>query len=132
LKARTLQLEQREKLLDGVFSAARGQIQDLPGGKDYDQVACSLLRESLVQLKAPKAIVHADAATSAKLTQQVQDELSKELKTEIVMGKPLDQGMGVTVETEDGHLKFDNTLEMRLTRMQSGLRSSVYRLLMGE
>jgi vacuolar-type H+-ATPase subunit E/Vma4 len=132
LKARTLQLEQREKLLDGVFSTARGQLKDMPGTQDFDQVACGLLREALVQLKAPKAIVHADAATSAKLTQQVRDELSKELKTEIVMGELLDQGMGVTVETEDGHLKFDNTLETRLARLQSGLRSSVYRLLMGE
>ncbi len=132
LRARTLQLEQREKLLDSVYSAARGQLKDLPGGKDYDQVARTLLREALFQLKAPKAIVHADAATSAKLTPQVRDEISKELKTEVVMGKPLDTGLGVIVETEDGHLKFDNTLETRLARLQSGLRSSVYRLLMGE
>jgi V/A-type H+-transporting ATPase subunit E len=132
LRARTLQLEQREKLLDSVFSAAQGQLNDLPGGKDYDQVASTLLREALFQLKAPKAIVHSDAATSEKLTQQVRDEISNELKTEVVMGKPLDTGLGVIVETEDGHLKFDNTLETRLARLQSGLRSSVYRLLMGE
>lgn len=132
LKARTLQLEHREKLLDGVFNAARGQLKDMPGLKDYDQIARTLLREALFQLKAPKAVIHADAATTAKLTPQVRDEVSKELKTELVMGKPLDQGLGVIVETEDGHLKFDNTLETRLSRLQGGLRSSIYRLLMGE
>jgi vacuolar-type H+-ATPase subunit E/Vma4 len=132
LKARTQQLEAREKLLDGVFATAREQLKTIPGLKDFDQIARGLLREALVQLKAPIAVIHADAATQAQLTPQVLNELSIELKTDLMMGKPLEQGMGVVVETEDGHLKFDNTLDTRLARMQGGLRSSVYRILMGE
>jgi vacuolar-type H+-ATPase subunit E/Vma4 len=36
------------------------------------------------------------------------------------------------VETVDGRRQYDNTLEVRLGRMRNSLRSSVYRLLMGE
>jgi V/A-type H+/Na+-transporting ATPase subunit E len=132
LKARTMQLEHREKLLNNVYTTVQQQLPGVPGQKDYDQIACHLLREALIQLKTPKAVVRADAATQKQLTSKVTDELSKDLKTELVMGKPIDQGLGIVVETDDGHLKFDNTLETRLSRMQSGLRSSVYRILMGE
>lgn len=131
LKARTLELEHREKLLDSVFTAVRQGLSAQPK-EDGGQTSVQLLREALAQLKAPKAIVRADPATQQQLTGQVLEDLSKEMKTELVLGKPLEQGTGVTVETEDGHLKFDNTLETRLSRLQSGLRSSVYRLLMGE
>jgi len=38
----------------------------------------------------------------------------------------------VIVQTPDGHLNFDNTLETRLARMQNPLRADVFRLLTGE
>jgi vacuolar-type H+-ATPase subunit E/Vma4 len=47
-------------------------------------------------------------------------------------GPVFDQGIGVIVETMDGHLQFDNTLETRLSRMQNSLRARVYELLTGE
>ena len=48
------------------------------------------------------------------------------------MGDVLEEGTGVIVDASDGHLHFDNTLETRLSRLQSSLRSSVYHVLMGE
>ena len=48
------------------------------------------------------------------------------------MGEPLKQGMGVVVQTPDGHRRYDNTLETRMTRLQDAMRNPVYRLLMGE
>lgn len=132
LKARTLELEHREKLLDRVFKTVRQQLPSVQQRKDYDQIAVQLLREALVQLKANKAEVRADKATQKFLTNHALEELSKELKAELSLGQPLEQGTGVVVEASDGHLHYDNTLETRLNRLQSGLRSSVYRILMGE
>ena len=132
LKARTMQLEAREKLLNSVFTAVAQKLPAAQQEADYQQVACNLLKEALSQLKAKKALVQADATTQKLLNEMVLGDISRETKTELVMGKPLEQGTGVMVETEDGHLKYDNTLETRLNRMQNGLRSSVYRLLMGE
>ena len=48
------------------------------------------------------------------------------------LAHPLEKGTGVVVETHDGHLQYDNTLETRLNRLQNLLRSPVYHLLMGE
>jgi len=132
LKARTVQLEHREKLLDQVFNAAGKKLGALKQRPDYNQIAQHLLREALVELKATKAQIRADVSTQKLLKNETVEKISKELKTEIIMGASLEEGTGVVVETSDGHLHYDNTLETRLSRLQGSLRSSVYHVLMGE
>jgi len=132
LKARTVQLEQREKLLDKVFEAARQKLSSIQKRPDYDQITVQLLREALIQLKADHAQVHADDTTLKTLKTQTLEQISKELNAQISLGKSLENGLGVVVDASEGRLHFDNTLETRLSRLQNVLRSSVYHVLMGE
>ncbi len=132
LKARTMELEHREKLLDKVFEAAKERLPAVEKRADYNKLATQLLREAVVQLKANKARIQADEATRKVLSNGTLQELSKELNAELTMGDALEEGLGVVVDASDGHLHFDNTLETRLRRLQSSLRSSVYHVLMGE
>lgn len=132
LKARAAELERREKLLDQVFDSVKQQLSSVMQRKAYDQIAIHLVREALEQLRATKAEVRADKVTQKLLTPQILEKLSKDLQTELVMGKTLEHGTGVVVQAADGHLNFDNTLETRLARLRGALRSDVYRVLMGE
>ena len=132
LKARTLELEHREKLLERVFKAARQQLPAVQKRDDYEQIVLQLVREALLQLGVNKAEVRADAVALRSLKNQTLDKISQGLKAEISLGKALEQGIGVVVEAADGHLHYDNTLETRLNRLEESLRSSVYHLLMGE
>jgi len=132
LKARTMELEHREKLLDSVFAASSKQLSSVQRWTDYDKTAQRLLHEALVQLHASQAKVLADQPTMKCFTSQVLEQVSNETNTKISLGEPLKQGIGVSVETADGHLHYDNTLENRLNRLQNSLRSPVYRLLIGE
>jgi vacuolar-type H+-ATPase subunit E/Vma4 len=132
LKARTLHLGEREKLLDSVFDAARQQLPSIQKWKDYDQVAANLLREALNHLGASSAQFRADETTQKLLKDQTLADVSKELNVQIQVGPQLKHGIGVIVETPDGHLQYDNTLGTRLDRMQNTLRPKVYQLLTGE
>jgi vacuolar-type H+-ATPase subunit E/Vma4 len=132
LKARTLQLERREKLLDSVFTAARQQVPTVQQWTNYGQIARHLLQEALTLLGADVAQVRADEQTRALLTDPVLAEITKELGVQVQFGALLEQGTGVIVETVDGHRQADNTLGTRLSRLQDALRSPVYHLLMGE
>ncbi|HTX80260.1 MAG TPA: V-type ATP synthase subunit E family protein [Longilinea sp.] len=131
LKARTMELEHREKLLDNVFTTARQQLSTIQQWSDYERIALSLLREALHQLNASDVVVQADAYTQKFLTDKALKEISKELKINLKLGEPLEQGTGVIVETSDGHVKYDNTLETRMSRLQNALRSPVNRILNG-
>ncbi len=132
LKARTQQLADREKQLDNVFQRANQQLKEVLDWDEYPQVARQMLREALVHLGAPSAQVRVDSATRRALTDAVAAEVSKELKVEVKFGEELDEEIGVIAETADGRMRYDNTLQTRLSRMQNALRTPVYHLLMGE
>jgi len=132
LKGRSTQLENREKILDGVFEEVKKQLDTVKNRPDYDAIAALLLREALTQLRVKKAEVKADESTQKALKKGALDEISKELKGEFSLAGTLDEGTGIMVDTVDGKIHYDNTLETRLSRLQNTLRSSVYKVLMGE
>jgi V/A-type H+/Na+-transporting ATPase subunit E len=133
MKARTMELDHREKLLQSVFTSALQELHAVEQWTNYQEIALNLVREALTQLNSNKMKIRADEYTQKFLTDQVLEEISKELKVHVSFGKPLDfRGTGVIVETDDGHLQFDNTLETRLALLLNTLRSPVYRILIGE
>lgn len=132
LKARTQILEHRETVLNNVFNAAREQLTTIQQWSNYKEIVVSLLREALAQLKGTDVLVRADKATLKLLDEETLKEVAQEFNIKIKAGKALEHGTGVIVETADGHLNYDNTLETRLNRMQNSARSAVYHLLMGE
>ena len=129
LKSRSFQLGEREKLLDGVFTEVKKQLETVKNRTDYGAIAAMLAREALTQLQVNQAEVHADEKTSKALNLA---ELSKELNGQFTPGDPLEEGTGVVVSAASGKLSYDNTLETRLSRLQSTLRSAVHKVLMGE
>ena len=132
LRARTLQLDQREQLLNSVFEAAKQRLAVAQKSSDYEATARLLLREAVVQLGANPVRVRADEGTRKHLTASVLAAAEKDLKLKIEMGEPLSGVSGVIAETPDGRRQFDNTLESRLARMRPALRAAVHRILMGE
>jgi vacuolar-type H+-ATPase subunit E/Vma4 len=132
MKARKMQLEHREKLLDQVFTEAQKELAHVQHWSDYAGIAQNLLREAVLHLRAKEVKIRADQKTMALLESGGLELVAKELDVTINKGEPLAQGTGILVETMDGHRQYDNTLETRLSRMQNGLRSPVYHLLMGE
>lgn len=132
MKARTMELEHREKLLDSVFSSVREQLSSIQLWTDYSQICQRLLREALTQLKTDNVVVRADKKTMTSLTNQVLAETAKQFNVHLTVGEPLVDRIGISLETADGHLQYDNTLETRLSRLQNNLRSPVYHLLIGE
>lgn len=129
LKARSTQLDQREKYLDSVFEEVKKQLDAVKKRPDYNAIAAMLVREALTQLKVTEAQIRADESTQKVLKL---DEVSKELSGKFSLGDKLEEGTGIVVDASNGRVHYDNTLETRLSRLQSSLRSSVYKVLMGE
>lgn len=132
LKARTMQLEHREKLLNKVFEEAEKELVNIRHWTDYEEIAQNLLKEALTQMRAQKVTVRADPYTQKFMKQDVLESITKERGVQIEFGEPLQQGTGVIVEADGGRLQYDNTLETRLRRMLASMRASVYHTLMGE
>ncbi len=132
LKARAQALEHRERLLHSVFEAASTQIEAAPQRKDYEAVIRDVVREAARQLKSSEAVVRSDGQTAKLLTSGMLEQIGKETGVHLVLGQPLENRTGVLLQTPDGHLQYDNTLQTRLARLQSTLRAAVYDILIGE
>jgi V/A-type H+-transporting ATPase subunit E len=132
IKARMLELEQREKILAEVFEASLQKLASVQKWKEYDRIVDQLLREAVVHLGTQAAHVYADAVTKRLMTKERLAKMSRELKVKLILKGQLKHGTGVIVETEDGRMQYDNTLETRLSRLQNTLRSPVFHILMGE
>ena len=48
----------------------------------------------------------------------------------LTLGDRLETGTGIILATPDGRRRYDNTFETRLARMEDGLRTAVYHILM--
>ena len=132
LEARMLKLERREKLLKGVFDAVRDKLAAVTHWTDYNQIVRQLVLEATRQMGSQTVRISADERARAVLTKNVLEDLSKEAGIELQLGDTLQDRTGIIAETADGHLRYDNTLETRLTRDQDTLRASVYHMLVGE
>ena len=80
LKARSSQLEHREKVLDNVFAEVKKQLDAVKKRPDYDAVAALLLREALTQLRVSKADIRADESTQKALQKGALNEIAKNSK----------------------------------------------------
>ncbi len=132
LKARSQELEHREKLLERVFESVQKELTSVAQRAGYEGVALELVREGVLRLNSPQVEIRVDPATQKFLTAAAIEGLSRELRVGLSMGETLAHGVGVLVQTPDGRLQFDNTLDTRLGRLKSTLRASVYGILMGE
>jgi V/A-type H+/Na+-transporting ATPase subunit E len=132
LKARTLILESREKLLENVFTSAITKIPSVQQWNDYENIVEILALEAINQLGTNKVVLHADKMTNRLLSESILKKISTKFDGTIELGDPLEKGTGIIAETIDKHLNYDNTFETRLRRLESELRAPVYHLLMGE
>jgi V/A-type H+-transporting ATPase subunit E len=132
IEAQTLRLKRREQLLAQVFDRAQERLASATQWPDYDQVARHLVRDAVTHLGSDNILVRADAETQTVLTPGVLAELATELGVYLRPGEPISEGTGIILETPDGHCRYDNRLETRLSRIQSALRTPVYRILVGE
>ncbi len=133
LSAQNLKLRQREVLLNRVFEAVSEKVSKLPDTEEYGEIVQHLIRQAVARLAVDVAVIHADARAREILDGEGRlDDLARELGTELRLGDVLEKGLGVVVETPDGHYRYDNTFASRLERMREELRNLVYEILMGE
>ncbi len=133
LEARALKVRRRESLLQHVFDETLEHLSNPSDLEDYRTIVEGLVAEASEHLGGLDVVkVSGDKETLALLDQSFLNHLSELVGYQVEVGEPLLEGTGIILESPDGRLRYDNTFQTRLNRMRSALRTSVYRILMGE
>lgn len=134
LEAKALKMKKREGLIGRVFAEAAEYLADPDHLDAYGEILEGLVKDAVQHLEGRKTLVlRADAEGEAYLDEARMDYLRDTTNCELTVGKTLTPpAVGVVVQTPDGRVRYDNTLQTRLERMREQLRPAVYRALMGD
>jgi len=132
IEAQALRLDNREALLNKVFDLTSEGLQAVPNREDYCSVVHALIGDAVAHMGNVNILmVLADSVTCEYLDDKILEQLGREFDIQLTLGGLLDEGTGLVVQSQDGHLFYDNTFQARLTRMRSSLRASVFQILRG-
>jgi V/A-type H+-transporting ATPase subunit E len=132
LEAQMLKLQRREQLLTHTFDKVREQLATIPQRPNYASIVQHLISEAASYLGDEAFVIHTDAATTQLMDDAFLADLAQTLNVRLERGAQLETGTGIVLSTSNGHRRYDNTLETRLTRLQDDVRTTVYHILAGD
>lgn len=120
LDSRNKQLLLVEESIEKVFEKAIKKLQDTDRNNEYSKLISTLLQESIAAIGTSDIIVQ----TNSKDKSVVQSSLSK------FPGATLSSDLieclgGIKVQSKDGTMKFDNTIDARLDRLKPLIRKDI-------
>ncbi len=120
LDSRNKQLLLVEESIEKVFEKAIAKLQSADRGSDYSKLISSLLQESIDTIGTSEIIVQ----TSSKDKSVVQSLLSK-FPGATLSSDAIECLGGIRVQSKDGTMKFDNTIDARLDRLKPLIRKDI-------
>ena len=120
IEARNKQLLALEDAVDRVFTQALEQISNSDRNGDYANLIKSLLDESTKVLGTSEVIVF----TNSKDRDVVQSTLSNFAGSEL-SSETIDCIGGVKIQSKDGAMKFDNTIDAKIDRLKPLIRKEI-------
>jgi len=120
LDSRNKQLLLVEESIEKVFEKAIKKLQDTDRNNEYSKLISTLLQESIDAIGTSDIIVQ----TNSKDKSVVQSSLSK-FPGATLSSDLIDCLGGIKVQSKDGTMKFDNTLDARLDRLKPLIRKDI-------
>ena len=132
MNARRANLGAKEEVIEAAFSQAVGELKEKASSKsaDYEDSLVKMIKEAADEIGTNDLIIQLNEAD----TNQFKSELSSGNVFEIEgikfeLGEPIDVIGGAILKTSNGDIEVNNTIEARLERFKSILRSEVANVL---
>lgn len=129
IKARTILLESKEKLIQEAFAKAKEKLESLPNQKSYTETLAKLTVDTCIQLGGAELEIFV-RKEDEKIVKAALNNIEKGVKTatgeavKLILSSA-DIGPGVIVQRADGKVGIDSTFKTRLELLRPGLRLKV-------
>jgi V/A-type H+-transporting ATPase subunit E len=123
----------KEELVAAVFEMTLARLSEFVKTEKYREFLLAVIQESARKVVSKKLVVYVNSADREWLAAGNLDKLAKKLKVELVLSEKIQKSIGgVSVQSFEGKIIYDNTLENRLRLLKSTLRAEVAKLLFDE
>ena len=126
-------LQTKEDLVDVAFEKALAKFKEFVETEEYRDYLVKLIEEVSKKISQKELDVQVNAKDATWLTQEKLNPLAKRLHTELKLVKATEQFIGgCIVQTADGKIIYNSTIDARLEELKPTLRVEVAKILFGE
>ena len=128
MNARRAELGAKEEVIEAAFDKATDDLKDIAssGSEEYDDSLSKMIKEAVDELGSKDLILQLNEADTNKFKSQLDSSSTFQIDdVKFQLGEPIDTIGGAIVKTKNGDIEVNNTIESRLDRFKSVLRSEV-------
>jgi V/A-type H+-transporting ATPase subunit E len=126
-------LQSKEELVDIAFDKALARIKEFAATEEYHRYLLKQIEEAAKRIGQKKLALQVNAKDKAWLTQDALNRLSRKLNCKLtLLDQTDDYTGGFKIQTADGKITYDGTLDNRLRELKPVLRGEVAKILFGK
>ena len=126
-------LQTKEGLVDTAFEKALEKLRDFTTTEKYHGYLLKLIKEVAERIAQKNLVIKVNAKDKGWLTQDMLNRLSMKLHYEIKLSEQTEDFIGgCKIETLDGKITYDSTIDNRLQELKPALRVEVAKILFGK
>ena len=134
MNARRAELGAKEEVIEAAFNQAIGElkVKASSGDEEYEDSLSKMIKEAADEIGSKDLIIQLNEADTNQLKSELSANGSDSFQLEDVtftLGEPIDAMGGAILKTVNGDIEVNNTIEARLERFKSILRSEVAEIL---
>jgi V/A-type H+/Na+-transporting ATPase subunit E len=126
-------LQTKEDIVDETFEKALAKLKDFVETDEYHAYLIKLVEELAKKMDQNVLVIEVNAKDKEFLTSELLKKVSKKLKIELTLSEQTATYIGgCKVQTQDGKIVYDGTLDNRLQELKPELRAQIAKSLFGE
>lgn len=134
MNARRAELGAKEEVIEAAFNQAIGELKSKAssGDDEYEDSLSKMIKEAAEEIGSDDLIIQLNEADTNKFKKDLSSQGSDSFELEgikFTLGEPIDAMGGAVLKTINGDIEVNNTIEARLDRFKSILRSEVAEVL---
>jgi V/A-type H+-transporting ATPase subunit E len=134
MNARRAELGAKEEVIEAAFAKATDELKAIASsdGDQYDDALTRMIKEAADELGSNDVVLQMNEKDTKKFKDQLGSSGVSTFQIEDVtfeLGEPIDTIGGAILKTSNGDIEVNNTIESRLDRFKSVLRSEVANVL---
>ena len=134
MNARRAELGAKEEVIEAAFNQAIGElkVKASSGDAEYEDSLSKMIKEAADEIGGNDLILQLNEADTQKFKDDLSSQGSDSFEIDgikFTLGEPIDAIGGAVLKTANGDIEVNNTIEARLDRFKSILRSEVAEIL---
>lgn len=130
MNARRAELGAKEEVIDAAFNQAIGElkVKASSGDEEYTDSLSKMIKEAADEIGGDDLILQLNEADTQKFKDDLSSQGTDSFEIEgikFTLGEPINAIGGAVLKTANGDIEVNNTIEARLERFRSILRSEV-------